>query len=146
MAGCVTAVVGATIATGGAFLELVEVTFRVDARHFLTLHSSYVATSRGKVVAGIAVMVFVVALAATFRRAVGVLFAFFAGLGGVAVLAFAIYDRIDVQDFVDDRAGARLGPALPVCLAGGVIILFGALMTVSYWPRAARRARRQTSP
>jgi hypothetical protein len=144
--GCITAAVGATIATGGTFLELVQVTFRVDARHSLTAHGSYFATDRGRLVAAIAIVVLVVALAASLRGGDGVLFAFCGGLGGVAVLAFAIYDLIDVQDFVDNRAGARFGPALPVCIAGGAIILIGALLTVTYWPRAARLARRQTSP
>jgi hypothetical protein len=146
MVGCLTVAVGAAIATGGSFLQLLQVTIRVDALHVVTLHDSYFATNRGKLVAGIAMAVFVVGLAASLRRAEGVLLPFVAGLGGVAVLAISIYDRIDVQDFVDTRAGARSGPALTVCMAGGVIILVGALVTVSYWPREARRARRQTSP
>jgi hypothetical protein len=145
MVGCVTAAVGATIAAGGTFLELVQVTIRVDAGHTLTISGSYISTNRGKVVAGIALAVFVVALASGFRRADGVLFAFVGALGGVAVLAFAVYDRIDVEDFVDQRADARLGPALAVCIAGGLVMLIGALLTTN-WPRAARRARRQTSP
>jgi NADH:ubiquinone oxidoreductase subunit F (NADH-binding) len=145
MVGCATAAIGAAIATGGTFLELVQVTIRVDAGHTLTISGTYFSTNRGKVVAGIALAVLVVALASGLRRADGVLFAFVGGLGGVAVLAFAVYDRIDVEDFVDQRAGARLGPALAVCLAGGLVMLIGALLTI-YWPRAARRARRQTSP
>jgi hypothetical protein len=145
MIGGLVVAVGAAIAAGGTFFELVQVTVRVGARA-VTLHGSYFATSRGKVVAGIAIVVFVVAVAEWFRRADGLLVAFVAGLGGVAVLAFSIYDRIDVQDFVDNRPGARSGPALAICIAGGVIVLLGALVSVSYWPPAARRTRRQTSP
>lgn len=144
--GCVTAAVGATIATGGTFLDLVQVTIRVDAQHSVTLHSTYVATDRGRLVAVIAFAMFVVALSGLFRRADDVLRAFFVGLGGVAVLAFSIYDRIDVTAFVADRTHASFGPALAVCMGGGAIILIGALLTVGYWPRAARLARRQTSP
>lgn len=144
--GCVTAAVGGTIATGGTFLELVQVTIRVDAHHSVTLHSTYFATDRGRLVAVIAFAVLVVALSGVFRHADDVLRAFFVGLGGVAVLAFSIYDRSDVTAFVADRAHAGFGPALAVCMGGGVIILIGALLTVGYWPRAARLARRQTSP
>jgi hypothetical protein len=145
MLGCLTVAVGAMVATVGTFLELVQVTIRVDAGP-MTVHSSYFATSRGKLVAGIAIVVVVVAIAALFRRDEGVVAPFVAGLSGVAVLAISIYDRIDLQDLLDARAGARSGPALAVCMTGGVLILVGAVVTVSYWPRAARRARRQTSP
>jgi hypothetical protein len=144
--GCIVAAVGATIAAAGTFLDLAQVTLRLDGRRAVTLVGSYVSTNRGKLVVAIAVAVLVGALVTGFRRVDGVTFAFLAGLAGVAVTAISIYDRIDVDHFVDARPGASVGPATTVCAAGGVLIVVGALATATYWPRAARRARRQTSP
>jgi hypothetical protein len=119
MVGCLTVAAGAAIATGGSFLQLLQVTIRVDAVHVVTLHDSYFATNRGKLVAGIAIAVFVVGLASSLRGAEGVLLPFVAGLGGVAVLAISIYDRIDVQDFVDTGPAHAPGPRSPCAWPAG---------------------------
>jgi hypothetical protein len=140
--GGIVVAVGAAIAVAGTFLNMVKVTVGVNSLRAVTLNSTttYFDTNRGKLVAAIAAAVLVVALVGLLRGATTSCPPPWPASGASRYWAFSIYDRIDVDTFIDDQRAslkgntlrslfeANVGPALYVCMGGGVLILIGALM------------------
>lgn len=132
--------IGAAIAIGGTFLDTYKVTVGIQSLESVNFTSTYFDADRGKVVAGSGAAVLLLALIGLLRVGDHVVPAIVAGLGGAVILGLAIYDRIDLDNFLDDKRQqiqaqasrslfhVSFGPALYVCMGGGVIIMIGAVM------------------
>ncbi len=133
-------VLGAAVAVGGTFLDTYQVTVGVQSLESVNFTSTYFAADRGKVVALIGAAVLLLALVALLRVGHHPVPTLVACLGGVAIVGLSIYDRIDLDHFLDDKRDqlqatasptllhASAGPALSVCMGGGALIVIGAVL------------------
>ena len=121
--------VGAAIAIGGTFLDTYKVTVGIQSLESVNLTSTYFDADRGKVVAGIGAAVLVLALIGLLRVGDHLIPAVVAGLGGAVILGLSIYDRIDLDDFLDDQAppapDAGLAHLVPRQLRARVVRVHG---------------------
>jgi hypothetical protein len=99
--------------------------------------ATYFDTDRGKFVFGISIAIVVVSVIGLLKPSPNGFLVLLVLLGGIAVTTLAVYDRIDMQNTVDEltRAGG-VGAALQVtfdaglyvCIAGGVAAALGAIL------------------
>ena len=132
--------IGAAIAIGGTFLDTYKVTVGIQSLESVNFTSTYFDADRGKVVAAIGAAVLLLALIGLLRVGDHLVPAVVAGIGGAVILGLSIYDRIDLDNFLDDKRHqiqaqssrnlfhVSFGPSLYVCMGGGVIVVIGAVM------------------
>jgi hypothetical protein len=99
-AGGVAVVIGAGVAIAGTFLNMVKVTAGINKlRTITTFTTTYFDNDRGKLVAGIAAAVLVIALIGMLRAGSSLLPAILTGLCGLAVFGISLYDRLDLDNY-----------------------------------------------
>jgi hypothetical protein len=102
--------------------------------------ATYFDTDRGKFVFGISIAIVVVSVIGLLKPSPNGFLVLLVVLGGIAVTTLAVYDRIDMQNQVDEltRAGGvgavlqvTFDAGLYVCIAGGVAAALGAVLAAS---------------
>lgn len=130
--GGVVAILGGGAAIAGTFLEMAKIQLGP-----LSATATYWDSDHGKLVAGIAAGVVIVAILGLLRPAPNGLVVALTFAGAATVAGIALYDRIDLDNPDGPLSAIRTpavitsGPGLYVCIAGGVIAAIGALFAAS---------------
>lgn len=129
--GGVVAILGAGAAIAGTFLEMATIELGP-----LSATATYWDSDDGKLVAGIAAGVVLVAILGLLRPSPSGLVVALTFAGAATVAGIALYDRIEL-DNADGPLNAiggpviTAGPGLYVCIAGGVVAAIGVLFAAS---------------
>jgi hypothetical protein len=132
--GSIVAMVGGVAAVIGSLLDMVKVA--VGSIH-LDVSTSYVDTDNGKIVVALGAVVLILSAVLFLRPHASVVVPMGIAAAGLATLALAFSDRLDLRNLGDDYradnhiAGVvhvTIGPALYVVMAGGLIATVGAVL------------------
>jgi hypothetical protein len=139
--GGIVAALGGAVAIGGSLLEMAKVSIGLENFTKVALSSTYFDTDRGKVVAAIGAAVVIVALATMVRPISRLIAPIVVAAGGLAILGFSIYDRVDLDSSTDavrhrltvnnplsGLVHVDIGPGLYVVMAGGALATIGAVL------------------
>ncbi len=133
--GGVVAVLG-----GAAGIVGTLVTMTTSTLGPVTETATYFDTDRGKFVFGISIAIVAISVIGLLKPSPNGFLVLLVLLGGIAVTTLAVFDRIDMQNRVDDLAktggvGAALqvtfDAGLYVCIAGGVAAALGAILAAA---------------
>jgi hypothetical protein len=137
--GGITVVIGAVFAIAGTFLTMVRVGVPTSSLSRTVLSQTYFESDDGKVVAAIAAVVLIVALLFLMRVGDTLVAQAAVAVGGLAILGLSIYDRVDLDNSVDDLQSSlripraaldvSIGPAVYTCMFGGVLVVVGAVLS-----------------